>query len=89
MDTNHLLTWIFVGLVAGVLASMVVRNGYGLVGDTVVGIVGAFLGDKIFHALRWHAPLTGMGGVIAVAFVGACVLLLLLRVVNKLDRPRR
>ena len=46
-----ILTWLIVGLVAGVLASFVVGGGYGLLGDIVVGIVGAFIGGWIFG--RW------------------------------------
>ena len=46
-----ILTWLIVGLVAGVLASFVVGGGYGLLGDIVVGIVGAFLGGWIFSKM--------------------------------------
>jgi uncharacterized membrane protein YeaQ/YmgE (transglycosylase-associated protein family) len=79
-----ILTWIMVGLVAGVLASMVVGgSGYGIVGDIIVGIVGAFLGGLIFRQAGWHAPFTGLAGVIFVAFIGALVLLVLLHVIAR------
>ena len=76
-----ILTWIIVGLIAGVLASLVV-GGYGLVADVIVGIVGAFVGSWIFLHAGWHAPFTGLAGTIFVAFVGALVLLVLLHLIR-------
>jgi uncharacterized membrane protein YeaQ/YmgE (transglycosylase-associated protein family) len=82
-----ILTWIIVGLVAGVLASMVMGgSGYGIVGDIIVGIVGAFLGGWIFAKLGVHSPIGGLPGVILVAFIGAVVLLFLLRVIRGASR---
>jgi uncharacterized membrane protein YeaQ/YmgE (transglycosylase-associated protein family) len=75
----ELLTWIIVGLVAGVLASLVVGGGYGILADIVIGIVGAFIGAWVFRALGVGSPFGGLAGVIFVAFVGACLLLLVLR----------
>jgi uncharacterized membrane protein YeaQ/YmgE (transglycosylase-associated protein family) len=82
MDANIILTWLLVGLIAGVLASLVVGSGYGLLGDIIIGIVGAFIGGWIFTGLHWHAPLGGLAGTIFVAFVGAVVLLVILRLVH-------
>src|SRR5918995_1387488 len=71
-----ILTWILVGLVAGVLASLVMGGtGYGLIGDIIIGIVGAFVGGWIFRALGTSSPLGGLAGTILVAFIGAVVLL--------------
>ncbi len=80
---DPILTWLIVGLVAGVLASMVVGNGYGILGDIVVGIVGAFIGGALFREAGWHAPFSGLAGVIAVAFIGATILLLALRLFRR------
>ncbi len=77
-----LLTWIIVGLIAGVLASLVVGGGYGIIADIVIGIVGAFIGAWLFRALGVSSPFGGLAGVIFVAFVGAAVLLLILRAVR-------
>jgi len=78
-----LLTWLIVGLVAGLLTSAVVGwIGYGLVGDIVVGVVGAVLGGWIFSALSVTVPLGGLPGTILVAFIGAVVLLLLIRMLR-------
>ena len=79
-----IITWLIVGLVAGVLASLAVGGtGYGIVGDIVVGIVGAFLGGWIFREAHWASPIGGLGGVILIAFIGSVVLLVLLHLVRR------
>lgn len=75
-----ILTWLIVGLVAGVLASLVV-GGVGLVGDIIVGIIGAFVGGWIFRQLGVSAPFDGLAGVIFTAFIGAVVLLFFLHLI--------
>ena len=83
MSLESLIVWIVIGLIAGWLASAVVGGGYGVVGDIVVGVVGAFLGGFIFRALGVGTPFSGIAGTIFVAFIGAIVLLLLLRLVRR------
>ena len=78
-----LLTWIIVGLVAGVLASLVVGGGFGIIGDIIIGIVGAFVGGWIFGKLGVESPWGGLAGTIFVAFIGAVVLLFLLRLIRR------
>ena len=78
-----LLTWIIVGLVAGVLASFVAGGGFGIIGDIIIGIVGAFVGGWIFTKLGVEAPWGGLAGTIFVAFIGAVVLLFLLRLIRR------
>ena len=81
------LTLLVVGLIAGLLASLAVGGvGYGILGDIVIGIVGAFLGSWLFGALHIRVPFRGLGGTIFVAFVGAVVLLLLIRVIRRAQR---
>src|SRR6476659_11023724 len=83
MSGSYILWWIVVGLIAGVLASLVVGGiGYGILGDIVVGIVGAFIGGWLFSALGITTPFGGMGGTIFVAFIGAVVLLFILRLIR-------
>lgn len=78
-----ILTWLIVGLVAGVLASLVMGgSGYGLIGDIIIGIIGAFVGGWLFRTLGTSSPFGGLGGVIFVAFIGAVVLLFLLRLIR-------
>ena len=83
MSVETIVIWIAIGLVAGWLASLVVGGGYGVVGDIVLGIVGAFLGGLIFRALHLGTPFSGVASTIFVAFVGSAVLLLLMRLVRR------
>lgn len=83
MSIETLLLWIAVGLVAGWLASAIVGGGYGVIGDIVVGVVGAFVGGFIFRALHIGVPFRGLPGTIFVAFVGALVLLVVLRLIRR------
>ena len=78
MTLETVLVWLVVGLISGWLASMVVGSGMGLVGDIVVGIVGAFIGGIPFRQMHWRIPFGGIAGTIAVAFIGAVLLLLVL-----------
>jgi uncharacterized membrane protein YeaQ/YmgE (transglycosylase-associated protein family) len=83
MALETFLLWIAIGLVAGWLASAVVGGGFGVIGDIVVGVVGAFLGSLIFRGLHLTAPFGGLPATIFVAFIGAVILLLLLRLVRR------
>jgi uncharacterized membrane protein YeaQ/YmgE (transglycosylase-associated protein family) len=82
MEPMGLLAWIVVGLIAGWLASQVVASRYGIIGDTVIGMVGALLGGFLFEQFGS----TGTTGFniwsVLVAFVGAVVLLVLIRAVS-------
>jgi uncharacterized membrane protein YeaQ/YmgE (transglycosylase-associated protein family) len=80
-----ILAWIVVGLIAGWLAGQVMRGGgYGLLGDIIVGVVGGLLGGWIATSLL-HIGATVNGfnlESILVAFVGAIILLVLLRLLS-------
>lgn len=81
------VTTIVVGLIAGVLASLLTGGvGFGIVGDTIIGIVGSYIGTEIFSRMRWKNPLDGMAGAVLVSCVGACVLLFCLRLVFAITR---
>ncbi len=86
MTAESLLIWLIRGLIAGWLAGLVLRGGgYGVVGDIVIGIVGAIIGGLIFGALGLGAY--GIVGQIIVAFIGAVILIALVRAVAPY-RPR-
>ena len=78
-----ILAWLIIGLIAGALAGMVMRGGgYGIIGDIIVGIIGAFLGGFIF-SLFGGSGVTGFNlWSLIVAFVGACVLIAILRAIS-------
>ncbi len=70
--------WLIVGLIAGFLASVVMRGGgYGVVGDIVVGLIGALIGGFLASLVGLGA--SGFIGTVIVAFIGACILIALLR----------
>jgi uncharacterized membrane protein YeaQ/YmgE (transglycosylase-associated protein family) len=80
-----ILAWLVVGLIAGWLASQVMRGGgYGLIGDIIVGVVGALIGGFL-AATFLHMP-DAVNGInitsILVAFVGAVILIAILRLVS-------
>jgi len=83
MTLETFLLWLVVGAISGWLASAVVGGGFGLIGDIIVGIVGAFIGGWVFRAAGWGAPFGGIAGTIFVAFIGACILLLILRLIAR------
>jgi uncharacterized membrane protein YeaQ/YmgE (transglycosylase-associated protein family) len=79
LEPGGLLAWLIVGLVAGWLAGMFMRGGgYGIIGDVVVGILGAVLGGLLFGLLL-PGTAVGLLGSIVVAFVGAVILIALVR----------
>jgi len=85
MDGMSLIAWLVVGAIAGWLASLVMKTNreQGLIMDIIVGIVGAFIGGFIFDALNLGGDVTGINIVsILVAFIGAIVLLAILRAVS-------
>ena len=78
-----LLWFLVVGLVAGWLAGVLVKGGgFGVIGDLVVGVIGAFLGGWLFSTLGASAG-GGLLGSIIVATIGAIVLLFIVRLVKR------
>ncbi len=80
-----IIAWIVVGLLAGWLASLVMRGGgYGLVGDMIVGIVGALIGGFLAGVfLNMPNAVSGINITsVLVAFVGAVILIAILRLVS-------
>ena len=85
MSLEAIVVWVIVGAIAGWLASLVMgtNRSQGLLADIVIGIVGGVLGGFLLGAL-------GIGGVVSginltsivVAFVGAVILIALLRAVR-------
>ena len=79
----NLLWFLIVGLVAGWLAGVVVKGGgFGVIGDIVVGVIGAVLGGWLFSNLGASAG-GGLLGSIVVATIGAVVLLFIVRLIKR------
>jgi uncharacterized membrane protein YeaQ/YmgE (transglycosylase-associated protein family) len=82
LDPMGLLLWAVVGIVAGWLAGLVMRGGgYGLIGDLIVGLIGALVGGFVFSL--FGAEYGGLVGSILVAFVGACILIAVVRFLSR------
>ena len=76
------LWFILIGIAAGWLAGQILKGGgYGLVGDLIVGVIGALLGGWLFGLAGIAAA--GLIGQLVVATLGAIVLILLLRLIKK------
>lgn len=83
MDSHSLLAWLVIGAIAGWLAGTFVKGGgFGLLGDIVVGIVGAFIGGWLAGVLNIQVG-SGWISAIITAAVGASLLLLILRAVRR------
>ena len=75
--------FIIVGLVAGWLAGVIMKGGgFGVVGDIVVGVIGALLGGWLFSTMGVSAG-GGLLGAIVVALIGAIILIFLLRLIKR------
>jgi uncharacterized membrane protein YeaQ/YmgE (transglycosylase-associated protein family) len=82
LSNESLSIIILVGIVAGWLAGQVIQGtGFGLVGDLIVGLLGAFIGDWLLPQLNIHLGV-GIVALIINAVIGAIVLLLILRLIG-------
>lgn len=82
MDITSIVIFLAIGAIAGWLAGTVMKGGgFGLLGDIVVGIVGAVIGGWLFGVFGIAAG--GLVGAIITAFVGACLLLFVIRLIKK------
>ena len=83
MDPLDILIWLVIGAVAGWLAGQLIRGGgFGLIGNIIVGIVGSVIAGYLLPLIGFHI---GAGFIRAVinAFIGACVLLAIVRLVKR------
>lgn len=77
----NILSWLVVGLIAGWLAGQVMKGGgYGLIGDIIVGVVGALLGGFLAGLMFGGDYISGINlSTILVAFLGSIVFIVVLR----------
>jgi uncharacterized membrane protein YeaQ/YmgE (transglycosylase-associated protein family) len=82
MTGTALIWFLLIGLIAGWLAGQVMKGGgFGIIGDMIVGVIGAFIGGWLFGLLGISAG--GLIGSLITAFVGAVILILLLRLIRR------
>ena len=88
---HHIITWIIIGLIAGLLAAKIVDGGgLGFVRDTITGLVGAVIGGILLHAVRGGTHHSSSIIVeIIVAFAGAVILLLIEKAITHNGSRRR
>jgi uncharacterized membrane protein YeaQ/YmgE (transglycosylase-associated protein family) len=83
MSGESLLVILLIGAIAGWLAGQIVQGtGYGLIGDIVIGIIGAFIASLLFPSLGIHLGV-GIVGEIVSATIGAVILLVVMRLVRR------
>jgi uncharacterized membrane protein YeaQ/YmgE (transglycosylase-associated protein family) len=83
LSNQSLIVIVVVGVIAGWLAGQIVAGGgFGLIGDLVVGIIGAFIGDWLLPQLGIHLGL-GTVALVVNATVGAIILLFILRLLTR------
>jgi uncharacterized membrane protein YeaQ/YmgE (transglycosylase-associated protein family) len=76
------IAWILIGAIAGWLAGVLVKGyGYGLIGNIVIGILGAGIAGLLAPSLGIHTE--SMGGNIVASLLGALILLLLVGLVRR------
>ena len=81
ISNESLIVILLVGLVAGWLAGKIMRGaGFGIIGDIIIGIIGAFVGDWLLPRLSIHLG-TGIISAIINATIGALLLLFIIRLV--------
>ena len=86
ISNESLVLILVVGVVAGWLAGQLVRGtGFGLIGDLIIGVIGAFIGTWLLPRLNIHIG-SGIVGAIVSATIGAVLLLIILRVFRKRGR---
>ena len=81
LSPGGIIAWLVVGLIAGWLAGLMMKgSGYGMLGDIIVGLIGSVLGGVMLSFFVEGAA--GFWGSIFVAFIGACVLIFLVRMIS-------
>jgi len=81
MTLTGLIIFLLIGAVAGWLAGRIMHGGYGLLGDIVVGIIGAEIGGWLFGLLG--IAVGGLIGSIIAATVGAIILIAVIRLIKR------
>ena len=84
MSIESIVILLAIGAIAGWLAGVIMNGtGFGLIGDIVIGIVGAFVGGYLLGLLGVSIG-AGIIGTIITSTIGAIVLLLIIRTVKKM-----
>ncbi|HTK08457.1 MAG TPA: GlsB/YeaQ/YmgE family stress response membrane protein [Ktedonobacteraceae bacterium] len=79
LQPGSIIAWLLMGLIAGFLATTFVRGrGFGCLGDTIVGLIGAFIGGILANALELgHFAFCGS---VFISFIGAVIFVALIQI---------
>jgi uncharacterized membrane protein YeaQ/YmgE (transglycosylase-associated protein family) len=81
LNPGGIIAWLVVGLIAGWLAGLFMKGGgYGILMDIILGLIGAFVGGLVFSLFVEGD--SGFWGSIAIAFIGACILVAIVRALS-------
>lgn len=81
LNPGGIVAWIVIGLLAGWLAGVIMPgHGFGLIGDVIIGLVGAFIGGLIVNLVAPDATF-GFWGSLIIALIGACILVAILHAI--------
>ena len=84
LGTNSLIVILIVGLIAGWLAGKIMGGGgFGLIGDIIIGVIGAFIGTWLWGVLHLPVIANFWVSAIVISTVGACILLFIIRLVKR------
>lgn len=77
----NIIVSILIGALSGYIASIIMKSDKGIVTNTILGILGGFIGDLIFELL--HISFAGYLGTIIISILGACLLIYIVNKVRK------
>lgn len=84
MELNDLIFTLVIGAVSGWLAGQIKQGfGYGLLGNIIIGIIGAFVGSWLLRTVLHVSIGSGLVSLIATSVIGALVVLFLIGLVKK------
>jgi uncharacterized membrane protein YeaQ/YmgE (transglycosylase-associated protein family) len=76
--------FLIIGLIAGWLAGKIMKgSGYGLIGDLIIGVIGAMIGGYLFGLLGVSLSSSGLIGSLITAIIGAIVLIYIIGLIKK------
>lgn len=81
LEPGGIIAWILVGLIAGWLAGAAMKSERGVIGDIIVGLIGALIGGFVFTALGIGGS-SGFIGSVVVATIGAILLIVVMRALS-------
>lgn len=88
IDPVALVVWLIIGALGGYIAGIIIRDrrrGFGLIGNIVIGLIGALIGGFLFQALgiTWGSSISISADQVLAAVVGSLILVIVLSFVRR------